>query len=69
MKRTRMTIKNVESLPAVCAELKAQGWTERPFSTMLPSIKGATEKLICYVWRWHGCWSGASKEYCTTFYR
>lgn len=69
MKRTRKTAKSIENMFTICKELKEQGWVEKPFSTALPSIKGATEKLILYVWRWHGEWSGAQKEYCTTFYR
>lgn len=69
MKRIRKTAKNVESMLEICKGLKEQGWTERPFCTSLPAIKGATEKLTLYVWRWRGEWSGPQKEYCTTFYR
>lgn len=60
MKRMTMTVSQ-EDFKSLARELTYKGWTEN-------RSKDATQKILIYMRRWCGEWSGFQKFYVTTFY-
>lgn len=47
------------------------GYVEIPWADSFSDVKAAQgcDKLIVYVWRWHGEWASPTKEVLTRFYK